>query len=101
MKKLIRDNIPTLIVQSGKTPRVSVLDDHGFQKALRTKLLEETFEFLEDDTLEELGDVLEVLRFLITNHRDFDGWNEFENMIKQKNSINGSFNKRLFLEGII
>ena len=45
--KLVRDNIPDIIVAQGRTPVVTALSDADFKERLRKKLLEETQEYLE------------------------------------------------------
>ena len=59
--KLIRDRIPEIIAQSGKTCLVETLSDSNYFDYLSRKLVEEAKEFLESRDTEELADLEEVL----------------------------------------
>jgi len=66
--KLVRDHIPTIIVQAGKRCATAVLDTPSYRQALLNKLGEEVQELLEATQqaepaplLTELADVQEVL----------------------------------------
>ena len=60
--KLVRDRIPEIIEQDGKTCTCSVLDDEDYLKLLDEKLNEELAEYQESKSMEELADLLEVIR---------------------------------------
>ena len=71
--KLVRDNIPEIINRSGRIANYHVIDnDADFEKALMAKLIEEANELLfaetEDETVEELADIVTVLAILLQNH---------------------------------
>lgn len=98
--KLVRDNIPAIIEESGKKAKYRVLDQNEYKQALKEKLLEEVNEFLAAKTPTEMGeeiaDIEEVvsclcLAFNITNSYDV-------RMAKLKSR--GSFQKRYFLESV-
>ena len=101
-KKLIRDNIPEIILKQGKKPMISTLSELDYKVELEKKLLEECNEAIEsnsDTRLEELADVLEVVRALCKlNGNTLE---ELEEVRKKKEEKNGAFNKRLFLENVI
>ena len=101
-KKLIRDNIPEIILSQGKTPTVSTLSELDYKQHLEKKLIEECNEAIASGTetrLEELADVLEVVRALCKlNGNTLE---ELEEVRAQKEIKNGAFNKRLFLENVI
>ena len=63
--KLVRDNIPNIIEKSGKTCKVSVLDEESYKEALKQKIIEEANEVAssvtESDLISEIGDVLELI----------------------------------------
>lgn len=94
--KLVRDNIPEIIRNSGETPHISFLDDASYLKELRKKLLEETKEFLESEEIVELADILEVIEALAKAKGS--SLDEIMNLKIKKSIKNGAFDKRLFLE---
>ncbi len=60
--KLVRDHIPEIIQTSGKTCTIEVLSDEDYIQAIDAKLDEELAEYHKDQNIEELADLLEVLR---------------------------------------
>lgn len=65
--KLVRDKIPEIIKQNGEEPIIRILDDSEYKIELERKLKEEYEEVLNSsgvDRLEELADMLEVIRAL-------------------------------------
>ncbi|PIB08553.1 hypothetical protein B1C81_13245 [Streptomyces sp. HG99] len=65
--KLVRDRIPQIIREDGGDPITYIASPAEYRSRLRDKLGEEVIEFLEADevsALEELADVLEVVRAL-------------------------------------
>ncbi|MDR2171198.1 MAG: nucleoside triphosphate pyrophosphohydrolase [Planctomycetaceae bacterium] len=93
--KLVRDKIPEVIKITGKTANIRVLNEIEYRSALRDKLLEEVNEFVKDDTVEELADVIEVL-LAILRHRSIS-LDEFEKIRIEKKEKLGGFEKRLWL----
>lgn len=94
--KLIRDRIPEIISESGKTARIRVLTDEEYSDALEKKLTEEVSEYLESKESVELADILEVVQALA----EYSGVS-FDELLKiktEKQLKNGAFRKRLFLE---
>ena len=68
--KLVRDRIPEIIRDAGRTPVTRTLDPTAYEQALRDKLLEEADEDAAasgPEPLEELADVLEVVRALVVS----------------------------------
>lgn len=59
--KLVRDKIPKIIEDSGKTCEIEVLDDKTYLEMLDKKLTEELNEYYESHNAEELADLLEVV----------------------------------------
>ena len=71
--KLVRDNIPQIINDSGRTANYFTIDnDAHFEKVLKAKLIEEANELLlaetEEETVEELADIVTVLATLMQEH---------------------------------
>ena len=97
--KLVRDQIPQIIAATGRQPVTRVLDQAGYQAALRIKLLEEAREAQEapDGRLaSELADVLEVLKALAAAY-DMS-WDEVVSEADRKRAERGGFDDRIFLE---
>jgi len=63
MNKLVRDSIPTIIAEAGRTckwRRVYDVNEHTVY--LKKKMAEEVNEFIENPSYEEAADMLEVLK---------------------------------------
>lgn len=66
--KLVRDQIPEIIKNSGNQCETTILSDHEYQKALRQKLIEEATEAATaspEELVQELADLYEVIDALI------------------------------------
>ena len=59
--KLVRDKIPQVIENNGDKPYIKVLSDEENLKQLNIKLTEEVNEYLSDNNVEELADIVEVI----------------------------------------
>ena len=59
--KLVRDKIPQIIKKQGKIAVIHTLNDADFEQYLERKLYEETGEYCQSKSLEELADILEVI----------------------------------------
>lgn len=98
--KLVRDNIPDIIASNGEESVTRILADEEYKVELYKKLLEEANEVISsknsDETIEELADVLEILRS-ITELNGKKLYNVVE-VAKQKRLKRGGFEKRVFLE---
>ena len=97
--KLVRDQIPGIIAAAGRQPVTRVLDQTGYQAALRIKLLEEAREAQEAPygrLASELADVLEVLKALAAAY-DMS-WEDVVSEASRKRAERGGFGDRIFLE---
>lgn len=94
--KLVRDNIPDIIRKNGEIPCISILDDDKYLDELKTKLIEETNEFIESEELMELADILEVVEYLAKAKGS--NLDEILRLKEQKEIKNGAFEKKIFLE---
>ncbi len=63
-EKLVRDGIPELLDTKGVSYEKRIADDTEYKAELIKKLVEEAGEFSEVSSVEELGDVLEVIAAL-------------------------------------
>lgn len=99
--KLVRDKIPEIIIKNGGNPKIKVLDDEGYKKALEDKLLEEYKEVLAatgNDRIEELADMLEVMLGLAKlDDKELD---DIISIMEIKREKRGAFVKKLFLEKV-
>ena len=59
--KLVRDKIPDIIKAEGRTVKTRVLNDEEYRVELNKKLQEEVKEYLDDNNVEELADIVEVI----------------------------------------
>lgn len=94
--KLVRDKIPEIIKADGKNCDTIVVSGEEKKELLRAKLMEEVNEYLEDDNLEELADVMEVL-FGLAHELGFSE----EDLLKkreEKLKVRGGFKEGIVLE---
>ena len=98
MNKLVRDNIPNIIEQTGDKPDFVILDSNDYYTELKKKLTEEVNEFNDSDEIIELCDVVEIISAIL-DYKNI-GDEEFEKMRSAKNKANGKFEKRIFLNGV-
>lgn len=100
MGKLVRDRIPEIIRQQGKTPVVEQISGERLRLALKDKLVEEASELREagdDEVIEELADVQEVVDALIEAY-GLDR-STVELARKDKKAKRGGFSEGLYLAG--
>ena len=93
-EKLVRDKIPQIIKDSGKTPIIRILGEEEYLVELDKKLNEEISEYQESKSLEEMADVLEVL-FAISEARG----HSVEELMKVRNAKRekrGGFEQKIF-----
>ncbi len=100
--KLVRDKIPNIIKEQGETPVVRTLDKIEYKNELEKKLYEEYKEVIEsagDERIEELADMLEVIRALAKlESKDL---NDVIATADKKNEKRGAFEEKIFLEKVI
>ena len=95
--KLVRDKIVEIIEADGRTPKFRILGDEEFRKELNKKLQEEVNEYLEDNNVEELADIVEVIYGILDSMSVSK--DEFEKVRLGKREKRGGFEKKIFLEG--
>ncbi|AKM19278.1 Uncharacterised protein [[Flavobacterium] thermophilum] len=97
--KLVRDRIPTIIEQAGKTFTTRILDDEEYRKELQKKAFEELEEYVQAETdeaaLEELADVLEIIHALAECHGA--SIEQVEQIRAKKAEKRGGFRDKIFL----
>ncbi len=94
--KLVRDKIPEMIVNENRHPVTRVLDNDEYRVELNKKLQEEVKEYIEDNNVEELADIVEVV-YGILDSMDIS-IEEFESVRKAKVDKRGAFKDRIYLE---
>ena len=97
--KLVRDKIPEIIEQTGKTCTCSILSDEDYLALLDKKLDEELAEYQESKSMEELADLLEVIRAVaVARHYSLQ---EVEAIRQAKAEERGVFEKRILLKEVV
>jgi predicted house-cleaning noncanonical NTP pyrophosphatase (MazG superfamily) len=96
--KLVRDNIPNIIQETGKTYEIRVMGDDEYRNSLLEKLVEEANEVrdsLPDNLATELADLLEVFDAIVRSY----GLSNDELLIikERRRKVRGGFDDRLKL----
>lgn len=97
--KLVRDKIPQIIEASGRRCRYSYLSREDYLTGLDEKLNEELAEYQESKSLEELADLLEVIRAVAVARGN--SIEEVEAIRRDKAEKRGRFEKRILLTEVI
>ena len=95
--KLVRDKIPENInSESGRKSKYRILNDKEYLNELNKKVIEEANEFIEENSIEELGDLMEVINAIMQfkNYKT----EELYKVMKEKADKKGAFNNRIYLE---
>ncbi len=95
--KLVRDKIPENIdKEEGRKCKYRILNDEEYLEELNRKVLEEANEFIEENSIEELGDLMEVINAIMK----LKGYKfeEVEKVMKAKEKKKGAFYNKIFLE---
>lgn len=97
--KLVRDNIPQIILENGRTPVTETIPQGDMLAHLNKKLQEEVCEYLGGNDIMEVCDIIEVLYAII----DTLGYSkeQIEQMRLAKRMTNGGFSKRILLKEVI
>ena len=94
--KLVRDKIPEIINgDNGCTCETRILDDEEYLQELNIKLQEELKEYLESGDVEELADLEEVLRGILSVKKI--SYEEFEDIRQRKVEKRGAFKDKIYL----
>ena len=97
--KLVRDKIPEIISADDRNPVTRILNEEEYISELNIKLQEEMKEYLEDNNVEELADIVEVI-YGILDYKNVS-LEEFESIRLRKVEKRGAFKERIFLEKVI
>jgi len=97
--KLVRDKIPENIDnEPGRKSQYKILNDNEYLIELNKKVLEEANEFIEENSIEELGDLMEVINAIMK----LKGYKmeEVYKIMKAKADKKGTFDAKIYLEYI-
>ena len=96
--KLVRDRIPEIIENSGNTCVTEILSDEDYLRMLDAKLDEELAEYHADQNIEELADLMEVIRACAVAR----GYSveELEQLRAEKAAERGGFEKKILLKEV-
>ncbi len=97
--KLVRDNIPQIIMDNNEKPYTRILSEEEYKIELEKKLYEEYQEMLnasKEDRIEELADMLEIIKCLA----EIEGYSldDVTRECDKKRLKRGSFKQKIFLE---
>ena len=97
--KLVRDRIPEIIEASGKSCSTEILSAEDYLHMVDAKLDEELTEYHKDQNIEELADLLEVIRAAAVAR----GYTieDLERVRSEKAAKRGSFAKRILLKEVV
>lgn len=97
--KLVRDKIPEIIQNAGKEPVVRMAEQDEYQSLLMKKLQEETYEYLSSGNVEEIADIVEVIKAIL----DSQGlnWSQLDKLMAKKAEARGRFQNRTVLERVV
>ena len=94
--KLVRDKIPANIdSMEGRKANWRVMEDEEYIKELNKKLLEEAHEFIEENAVEELADIMEVIQSIMRAKNI--SYEELKKVQVLKREQKGGFNDRVYL----
>ncbi|MBD3339680.1 MAG: phosphoribosyl-ATP pyrophosphohydrolase [Candidatus Lokiarchaeota archaeon] len=96
--KLVRDNIPQIIKESGRNCTIKKLNDNEYFEYLNEKLKEEIDEYICDNDVEELVDIVEIIMSILKTKNI--SLTEFEKMKNIKKQKRGGFEKKILLISI-
>ena len=97
--KLVRDRIPEIIKSSGKSCTTEILSAEDYLRMIDAKLDEELAEYHKDQNIEELADLLEVIRAAaIARGYSLE---DLERVRAEKAAKRGDFEKRILLKEVV
>ena len=96
--KLVRDGIPAIIKAKGATCETEILSDTDYLLLLDAKLDEELAEYRQDQSIEELADLLEVI-YACAKARGYTVA-ELESVRTEKAAKRGGFDQKILLKTV-
>ena len=98
-EKLVRDKVPEIMQERGDNPETHIADDEEYWIKLKDKLKEEVYEYLDNEKVSEMADILEVIN-AICDFKNIDK-DELEEIRSSKLEEKGGFVKRIIWEKTI
>lgn len=96
--KLVRDKMPELIRESGRTFTSRLLENEEYFQALIDKVIEEMDDYRQSGNEEELADVYEALDCLM-RYKNYEPLH-MDYLKLMRREARGSFEKRILLEDV-
>lgn len=97
--KLVRDKIPDIILKDNALPTTRILNDEEYIQELNKKLMEEVNEYLEEENIEEMVDILEVIRAIL-DYKNVS-YEDIEEKRIKKAQKRGAFKDKVYLEKVM
>ena len=97
--KLVRDRIPEIIEESGKTCKTKILSDEEYLRMIDVKLDEELAEYHKDQNIEELADLMEII-YAAAAARGYTV-EQLEQVRTEKAEKRGGFQKKILLVEVV
>ena len=97
--KLVRDRIPEIIENTGKTCVTEILSNEDYLRMVDAKLDEELAEYHKDQNIEELADLMEVI-YAAVIARGYT-LEQLEQIRAEKAATRGGFTKKILLKEVI
>lgn len=94
--KLVRDRIPDIIREKGGSSVTHIADEAEYRAKLKEKLREEVEEYLKDEAIGEIADILEVIEAICIN-KGFSR-EAVREAKERKAEERGRFERRIILE---
>lgn len=94
--KLVRDKIPQEINNiEGRKANYKILNSEEYLQELDKKLFEEAHEFVEEHSVEELGDLMEVIYAIMENNNI--SMEDVDKAREKKKNKKGGFKDKIYL----
>ena len=97
--KLVRDRIPEIIENEGKSCKTEILSDEEYLKMVDAKLDEELAEYHKDQNIEEIADLMEVI-YAAAEARGYTV-EQIEEVRIKKREKRGGFKEKIFLKEVV
>ncbi len=94
--KLIRDNIPDILIKKDINCKFHIADNKEFENSLYDKLIYELQEFKNNPCVDELADMLEVIDAIRSFHKI--SLDELKSVKLKKYQELGSFRRQIILD---